>query len=74
MKLTYKRQAWSGTYYASTDTHRFAVDKPGSTWALRVWTLPTLDTLSQLIMSDDDFPTMRDAKTAAQTFADKQEN
>lgn len=68
MKLQYKRQSWSGTYYAHTDTHTFAVDKPGgSTWALRIWT----KTPSVLVKYDTDFRTMADAKAFAQSFADE---
>lgn len=73
-QLTYKRQQWSGIYYASSDTHRFAVDKTDYRWCLRIWTLPTLDTLSQMITYNDGFTTMVAAKNAAQAFADKQED
>jgi hypothetical protein len=72
MQFKWKRQQWSGTYWASTDNHKFAIDKIGSTWQLRVWQQPTLDTPSKLIVISDDFPTMKAAKADAQTFADKQ--
>jgi hypothetical protein len=68
VQLKYKRQQWSGVYYASTDTHTFAVDSPnGSAWSLRIWTKQP----SVLVKSDFDFRTMADAKRAAQDFADQ---
>lgn len=71
MKLTYTRQQWSGTYYARTDTHKFAIGTTSNgLWSLRIWTLPTLDALAQLI-SYDSARTMHDAKVAAQKFADQ---
>lgn len=72
MQLTWKRQAWSGTYYASTDTHKFAVDQPVSTWRLRVWVKPDVgQTQAGYIHYDDGFVTMADAKAAARQFADQ---
>lgn len=68
MSLKYKRQQWSGVYYAKTDTHTFAVDRPGATWCLRIW-----DSSGKLIHRSGDHRTMALAKGAAQTFADKQE-
>lgn len=72
MKLTWKLQQWSGTYWAKTDTYKYAVDKPGSRWVIRIWNQATDDALSKLVEYDDDFATMRDAKTYAQQHADKQ--
>jgi hypothetical protein len=67
VKLTYTRQAWSGTYYARTDTHSFAIDKiANDLWDLRIWTLPTRN-----LISYDSARTMHDAKVAAQKFADQ---
>lgn len=73
MKLTWKRAAWSGIYWAKTEKFKYAVDKPGSRWAIRIWNQPTDGTLSKIVECDDDFATMRDAKAYAQTHADKQE-
>jgi hypothetical protein len=71
VKLTWKRQEWFGTYRASTETHKFAVDKIGSKWQLRIWTQQTLDTLPKLVAITDEFPTMTAAKADAQQFADQ---
>jgi hypothetical protein len=73
VKLTWKRAAWSGIYWAKTEQFKYAVDKPGSRWVLRIWTQATADTLSKIVDGDDDFATMRDAKAYAQQHADKQE-
>lgn len=70
MKLKFTRQDWSGTYYATTDTHTFAVDKPGPKWCLRIWAPPG----GSMVKYDPDFPTAASAKAAAQTFADEQES
>lgn len=66
MSLKYKRQQWSGTYYAKSATHTFAVDKPGATWCLRIW-----DDNGKLVHYSDDHRTMALAKGAAQTYSDK---
>lgn len=72
MKLTWKRQQWSGTYWAKTAQFKYAVDKPGSRWVLRIWNQATDDALSKIVAYDDDFATMRDAKDHAQQHADQQ--
>jgi hypothetical protein len=64
-KLKYKRQAWSGTYYAKSDTHTFAVDKVRSTWQLRIW-----GDGGKMIHFSDDHRTMTLAKLTAQHYAD----
>lgn len=73
MKLTWKRQEWFGTYWAKTEKFKYAVDKPGSRWAVRIWTQPTDEALSKMVEYDDDFATMRDAKAYCQAHAEKQE-
>lgn len=78
MLLTWKRQDWSGTYYAKSDKHKFAIEKNGSRWHLRMWTLPTPGALSQMVFSSyavtsDGFNRLVDAKVYAQSqLVDKQ--
>jgi hypothetical protein len=73
---TWKRQDWTGTYWTRTDTHKYAIEKNGSRWHLRVYTLATPDALATLVFSSyavsDGFNRLVDAKVYAQQFADKQ--
>jgi hypothetical protein len=69
VQLKYKRQQWSGTYYASTDTHTVAIDKIGSGWDVRVWTKNP----SNIIKYSPGYPNMASAKVFAQSFIDDQE-
>lgn len=67
MQLKWKRQQWLGTYWAKTATHKFAIDKIGSAWQLRIWTADRV-----LVKHfPPPFRTMALAKDAAQTYADQ---
>lgn len=75
MKLKYSRQAWSGTYFARSDTHQFTIFKDGKNWRLLVRELITTADVTHavgqpIVASTDIADTLRDAKAIAQEFAD----
>lgn len=75
MEITYKRQDWSGTYFARSDTHQFTIYQDGKSWHILVRELKTTADVTHavgqpIIASTDIADTLRDAKQIVQEFVD----